>query len=83
MIFDILILHPLIPTPMSIVLTILAGVFSFLFLKGLYDHIDILLTWRKARRSIQANPNLSEEEKQELIEFIRTVIKQEGGTELP
>jgi hypothetical protein len=68
---------------MSIVLTILAGIFGFLFLKGLYDHIDILLTWRKARRSIQANPNLSEEEKQELIEFIRTVIKQEGGTELP
>jgi len=68
---------------MSIVLTILAGVFGFLFLKGLYDHIDILLTWRKARRAIQANPNLSEEEKQELIQFIRTVIKQEEGTELP
>jgi hypothetical protein len=68
---------------MSIVILILAGVFGFLFIKGLYDHVWFLLAWRKVRKAVQANPNLSSEEKQEVLDFARDLVKNQHGIDLP
>ena len=68
---------------MSIVLSIIAGIFSFLFLRGLYNHIWYLYHWRKVRNAVMTNPHLSPEEKQEVIDFARDFVKREEGVDLP
>jgi hypothetical protein len=83
MLIAIPILHPLNIILMSIVIAILAGVFGFMFVRGLYNHIWYLYAWKKVCKGINANPNLTDEEKQEFLIFAREQVKEQHGIDLP
>lgn len=59
---------------MSIVLTIIAGIFGFLFLRGLYKRIKLIIECKIMIRAIRANPHLQDSEKQEVIDYINNYL---------
>jgi len=68
---------------MSIVISILAGVFGILFVRGLYNHIWYLYAWKKVCKGINANPNLTDEEKKEFLDWAKEQVREQHGVNLP